>query len=199
MHVDAPRRAKARSRRDRARAATRRGRAPERVVSVDELPQHQQGGAGRDGIESTRRLWCSEVHAERDEGEGPVGDEPWLALEEPREERADHDRPADPCQKLRHARGRERSHEQDCAHARVAEAGDPVSSCPRDKQHRKADARDGPGDLGEPDHFGLTRTSAVAECPRSVTTRRYVPGVVGARRCSSLPRRRPRCWPRRHL
>src|SRR6185437_12967559 len=169
------------------------------LVAVDQLPEHEQGGAERDRVERDEELVVREMHAKRDEGEGRVGDEPRLAPEEHREERAEHDRPENRCHELWDARRRERRDEKDGADSRVAEARDPVPARARDEQNGEADARNGPCNLGEPDHFGLTRTSAVAECPRSVTTRRYVPGVVGARRWSNLPRRRPRCWPRRHL
>ena len=65
------------------------------LVAVHELPEQQPGRAERDDVERHEQLVAEEADAERDEGERGVCDEPRLAPEEPRKQRAEHERSDD--------------------------------------------------------------------------------------------------------
>src|SRR5690349_8421856 len=65
------------------------------VVPLDQLPEQEAGRTECDHVERYEELMTEETHAERDEGEREVRDEPRLAPEEPGHERAEHDHSAD--------------------------------------------------------------------------------------------------------
>ena len=169
------------------------------LVPVHELPEQQARGPERDRVQRHEERVAEEADPERDERERGEGDEPRLAAEEPGEQRPEHDHSGNGRPDLRRVRRGQRDREQDSADSGVAEAGDPVPAPSREEEDGEADAGDRAGDLREADHFACTRTTAVAACPFSVTTRWYVPGVVGARSRRRFPRRSPCLWPRRHV
>ena len=169
------------------------------VVSLDELPEQQTRGPERDHVERHEERVSEEPDPERDERERGERDEPRLAAEEPGEERAEHNLASDGSPDLGCVRRGERHREQEAADSGVAEAGDPVPARSGQEQDREPDAGDRSCDLGEPDHFARTRTTAVVLCPPSVTTSLYVPGVVGARNRSNFPCREPCRLPRRQV
>jgi hypothetical protein len=157
------------------------------LVPLDELPEQEPRGPERDRVERHEKRVSEEADSERDERERGERNEPRLAPEEPGEERAEHDHSCDGDPDLGRVRRCERHREQDAADSGVAEAGDPVPARSGQEQDREPDAGDRPCELGEPDHFARTRTTAVVVCPCSATTSRYVPGVVGARSRRILP------------
>ena len=104
------------------------------LVPVEQLPEQRAGGAERDRIERHEELVPEEAHAERDESEREVRDEPRLAPEEPGEERAEHDRPADRRARARCIRRRKGRCEQNRPDSGVTEPGDPVSPRPGEEK-----------------------------------------------------------------
>ena len=144
---------------------------PRPSVSLHELPEQEAGRPERDRVERHEQLVIEEVHPERDEGERREGDEPWLAPEEPGEQRAEQERSTNRRCELPCTGRRERRDEQDRADSCVGEAGDAVPPRPRDEEDRQAETGDRSRNLGQPDHFRRTLTTALAACPCSATTR----------------------------
>src|SRR5262249_15006222 len=169
------------------------------LVSLDELPEQTTRSPERDRVERNEKGVSEEADADRDQRKSCKRDEPRLAAKDPSEQRAEHEHSSDRSPELRRVRGRERRGEQGRADAGVAKTGDPAPARARQQQDRESDAGDRACDLRKPDHFGCTLTTAVVGCPFTATTRRYVPGVVGARSRSVLPRRCPCRCPRRQL